>query len=176
MAVNWRLWLRKVHRWAAVVAAVPFLVVIVTGILLQLKKQSAWIQPATLRGHGHEPTLSLPQLMEIARGIPEADVHGWGDIERIDIQPGRGLAKVVTPRRIELQIDLQTGAVLQVAYRRSDFIETLHDGSWFHERAKLWVFLPSAALVLGLWVTGVYLFLLPVLVRRAKAKAAKGAG
>lgn len=176
MAINWRVWLRKSHRWAAVVVAAPFLVVLVTGLLLQLKKQSAWIQPPTLRGQGQEPALSLPRLLELARAVPEARVQSWADIERIDIQPGRGLAKVLTPDRLELQIDLQTGAVLQVAPRRSDLIEALHDGSWFHEHAKLWVFLPSAVLVLGLWVTGLYLFVLPLWVRRTKRKAARGPG
>lgn len=171
MAINWRIWTRRGHRWAAIAAAAPFLLVIVTGILLQLKKESAWIQPPTLRGQGKEPAISLPRLLEIVRGVPEAKVQGWGDIDRIDLQPGRGLAKVLTPARIELQIDLQTGAVLQVAYRRSDLIEALHDGSWFHDRATLWVFLPSGVLVLGSWVTGIYLFVLPFLVRRAKRKA-----
>jgi uncharacterized iron-regulated membrane protein len=176
MAIHWRLWTRKAHRWAAVAAAAPFLVVIVTGILLQLKKESAWIQPPTQRGQGEEPTISLPQLLEIAKGVPEARVQGWGDIDRIDLQPGRGLAKVLTPGRMELQIDLQTGAVLQVAYRRSDLIEALHDGSWFHDRAKLWVFLPAALLVLGLWVTGICLFALPLVARRAKRRAARERG
>ena len=52
-----------------------------------------------------------------------------------------------------------------MAYRRSDLIESLHDGSWFHDRAKLWVFLPTAAVVLMLWGTGIYLFFLPLAVR-----------
>jgi hypothetical protein len=67
-----------------------------------------------------------------------------------------------------VQVDLQTGEVLQVAYRRSDLIESLHDGSWFHDRAKLWVFLPVAVVVLGLWGTGIYLFFLPYAVRRSR--------
>lgn len=70
MAVNWRVLTRKGHRWAAVAVAAPFLLVLVTGILLQLKKELAWIQPPTLRGQGEEPALSLPQLLEIARGVP----------------------------------------------------------------------------------------------------------
>lgn len=173
MAINWRVWIRKSHRWAAIIAAAPFLVVIITGLLLQLKKQSQWVQPATLRGQGQEPRLSLPQLLEIARGVPEAQVRDWRDIDRIDIQPGRGLAKVLAPGRLELQIDLQTGAVLQVAHRRSDLIESLHDGSWFHEHAKLWVFLPSAVLVLALWLSGLYLFVLPLWARHKRKAASK---
>ena len=46
----------------------------------------------------------------------------------------------------------------------------LHDGSWFHPLAKLWLFLPSGVIVFALWVTGIYLFLLPIRSRRAKAR------
>ena len=80
--------------------------------------------------------------------------------------PGRGIVKVQACNRTEVQVDLQTAEVLQVAYRRSDLIESLHDGSFFHDRVKLWIFLPVALLLLGLWVTGVYLFVLPYLARR----------
>jgi prepilin-type N-terminal cleavage/methylation domain-containing protein len=36
---------RKVHYWLAIAAALPVLVVIVTGLMLQLKKTAAWIHP-----------------------------------------------------------------------------------------------------------------------------------
>jgi hypothetical protein len=76
--------------------------------------------------------------------------------------------------RYEVQVDFQSGAVVQVAYRRSDLIESLHDGSWFGDSAKLYIFLPVAAIVLGLWATGMYLFVLPYAVkwrRRSKARS-----
>ena len=38
---------RKIHRWGAFLVSIPFLVVIVTGIILQLKKEVEWIQPKT---------------------------------------------------------------------------------------------------------------------------------
>jgi hypothetical protein len=64
---------------------------------------------------------------------------------------------------------------VQVEYRRSDFIETLHDGSWFGDSVKLYVFLPVAIVVLGLWFTGMYLFALPYMVkwRRKRVPDAK---
>lgn len=161
MAINIRVWGRKTHRWAAVVIAAPLLLIIGTGILLQLKKEWAWVQPPTLRGQGKTPAVSLDAILEAARSVPEASIQGWPDIERLDVQPGRGIVKVQARNRTEIQVDLQTAEVLQVAYRRSDLIESLHDGSFFHDRAKLWIFLPVALLLLGLWLTGVYLFVLP---------------
>lgn len=167
------MWTRKLHRWGAILCALPFLLVIVTGLLLQVKKDWAWIQPPTQRGTGEMPAVSLDTLLAAARQCPETGIRDWDDIERIDIQPARGMAKVQGRNRWEVQVDLQTGDVLQVAYRRSDLIETLHDGSWFHDRAKLYLFLPSGVVVLGLWLTGIYLFFLPVWVRRGKRKRKK---
>lgn len=171
MAINWRVWSRKCHRWGAILIALPFLLVIVTGIMLQLKKEWSWVQPPTARGQGKVPAISLDAMLQAARSRPEAGVQTWDDIERMDVQPGRGVVKVQSHSRWEVQIDLKTGEVLRVAYRRSDLIESLHDGSWFHDSAKLWVFLPVAGVVLLLWVTGVYLFFLPLRVRWARRRA-----
>ncbi len=171
MAINWRVWNRKCHRWGAILIAIPFLLVIVTGILLQLKKELSWVQPPTQRGQGKTPTISLDKILEAASSRSEAEVKSWEDIERVDIQPSRGVAKVQARSRWEIQVDLKTGEVLQVAYRRSDIIESLHDGSWFHDRAKVWVFLPVAVIVLGLWFTGIYLFFLPYRVRWNRRKS-----
>lgn len=165
MSVSWPLWARRSHRWGAVLIALPFLLVIATGILLQVKKEWAWVQPPTARGRGQTPVIPFDAILNAARSVPQAAVRGWEDIDRLDVQPKRGLVKVQARNRWEVQVDLETAEVLQVAYRRSDLIESLHDGSWFHERAKLWVFLPVALVVLGLWLTGLYLFVLPQTVR-----------
>ena len=168
---NPRIWNRKLHRWGAIAAAIPFLIVIATGLLLQVKKQVPWVQPPEQKGTRGAPQVSLDVMLEAARGAPEAGIAGWEDVDRVDVRPGKGLAKVIGHSRWEVQVDLATGARLQTAYRRSDWLETLHDGSWFHPLAKLWVFLPSGVIVFGLWATGIYLFLLPIRVRRAKARA-----
>lgn len=161
---------RKFHYWAAMVAALPLVVVIATGLLLQLKKQLHWVQPPEKRGVSKEPTLALARVLEVCRSVPEAEVTSWADIDRVDVRPSRGLIKVTTVNGWEVQIDAQSGEVLQVAYRRSDVIEAMHDGSWFHPWAKLWVFLPAAVLLLLLWGTGVYLFWLPIVVRAMRPR------
>ncbi len=172
MAFNWRMGWRKVHRWGSILIAIPFLVVIVSGLLLQLKKQVPWVQPPTQKGTTSELKLSLEELLAAVSKSPEAEIKSWEDVERIDIQPKRGLAKVISKNSWEVQVDLGTAEILQVAYRRSDWIEAMHDGSWFHPAAKLWVFLPSAVVVLVLWLTGIYLFFLPWTVRWSKKRKA----
>ena len=138
---------RKVHRWAAVLTAVPVIIVIVTGIILQVKKEFDWIQPPTQHGIGTEPVLSFEQILNVVSEVPDIGLTSWDDINRLDVRPKKGIIKVRGNNDWEVQIDSKTGDVLQVAVRRSDFIESIHDGSFFHESFKLWVFLPSALIL-----------------------------
>jgi uncharacterized iron-regulated membrane protein len=159
-------WNRKLHRWGAVVVALPLIVILVTGVILQLKKSSGWIQPPSQTGLAGELTIGFDRILEVARSVPEAEVETWDDIDRLDVRPSKGMVKVRCRNRREIQIDTATGEILQVALRRSDLIESIHDGSFFHEGARLWVFLPAALVLTGLWFTGLYLFVRPYLVRR----------
>lgn len=156
---------RKLHSWGAILAALPVIVIIGSGILLQLKKQVTWVQPPEQRGIDTLPAVSFDHLLAATATVPEAGVRGWPDVRRIDVRPDRGIAKVWTRTGWEVQVDLRTARVLQSAYRRSDLIEAIHDGSWFHDHVKLWIWLPSAVVLLGLWITGIYLFWLPIVVR-----------
>jgi uncharacterized iron-regulated membrane protein len=164
------IWSRKSHRIGSILIAVPFLLVLVTGILLQLKKDWAWVQPVTQKGTGKEPVISFETMLAAVKQVPEANVTTWADIDRVDVQPKRGLVKVQCANRYEVQLDAATGEVLHVAYRRSDLIESLHDGSFFHDRVRVYVFLPVAVIVLLLLATGVYLFFLPLVVKWRRRK------
>lgn len=157
---------RKLHYWVAFATALPVLLVILTGVLLQVKKDFAWIQPPEQKGSGKTPAVTLAAILEACRAVPEAGVQEWADIRRVDLRPSRGLVKVTTSGDWEVQIDAATGAVIHSAYRRSDLIENLHDGSWFGGVAKRWIFLPSGIALGVLWVTGIWLFLQPFLARR----------
>lgn len=171
MNLNWKRLSRKVHYWGAIVIALPIIIVLITGLLLLLKKDIYWIQPPTISGQGEVPTLSISNILEVAKKVSEAEIKGWTDVDRIDLRPKKGVIKVRAKNRWEIQIDHQTGEVLHIAYRRSDFIESIHDGTFFHDKAKLWVFFPSSIILLVLWITGIYLFLLPILAKkRAKKK------
>lgn len=173
--MKWSRLNRDVHRWGAVLVAIPLLVVIVTGVILQWKKQSDWVQPPTQKGTGTQLSLTFDEVLSTVQQVPEADVETWQDIDRLDVRPGKGMLKVRCRNRCEVQLDAETGAVLQVAWRRSDLIESIHDGSFFHEHVKLWIFFPSALVLLLLWGTGIYLFFLPYLARRKKARARRQA-
>ncbi len=166
--MNPRLANRQLHRRGALLVALPFLVVIVTGILLQAKKQLPWIQPPEHRTASAIPEIPFAAILAAAAKHPQTGITSWSDIDRLDVRPGKGIVKVIGRSRWEVQLDLATAEVLQVAYRRSDLIESLHDGSWFHPNAKLFLFLPAGVVVLVLWFTGAYLWWLPIGARRRK--------
>ncbi len=157
---------RKIHRWGSILIAIPFLIVLISGLFLQLKKDVAWIQPESKEGVSTIPSISFEEILEAAKTIPEAEISTWKDIDRLDVRPDKGMVKVRAVNHWEIQIDTQTGAVLQSEYRRSDIIEAIHDGSWFHESAKLWIFLPTGIIVTVLWITGIYMFFIPYLNKR----------
>jgi uncharacterized iron-regulated membrane protein len=165
---------RRTHAWISMCFAVPLVVVIITGILLQLKKQLPFVQPIERAGVTHEPVATPAQYLEaINRGKLDGAVT-WKDVQRVDIRPSKGIAKVILKSDVEYQVDLGSGNVLQRELRMSDFIESLHDGSFFAgDISKLGVFLPAAIGLLVLWVSGIYMFWLPIIVKQRKSRAAK---
>jgi len=153
--------LRKIHHWGSILIALPLGMMIGAGILLMLKKEVDWIQPPTVRGATPAPSASFEDLLAAAASVPEAAIRDWHDLDRVDVKPGKGIVKFVANNRWEVQVDAATARVLHVAYRRSDLIEDLHDGSFFADWTKLYLFLPSGVILFTLWLTGLYLFFLP---------------
>lgn len=163
---------RKIHYWASFIVAVPLLVIILTGVLLQSKKHWTWVQPVEQRGSSQAPpAVSFDDILAALRGRPELGVQSWADVNRLDVRPGRGMVKVRLQSEYEVQVDLATAEVLQVAYRRSDIIESIHDGSFFGgDWVKLGLFLPAGLTLLLLWLGGLWMWWVPFWARRKQAK------
>lgn len=135
-----------------------------SGILLQLKKQSNWIQPNIEITSSSKPVM-LQSYLDAAISVKEANILSWDDIDRIDIRPDKGIAKIKSKNNWEIQIDIETSEIYSSNFRRSDIIETIHDGSFFSEIVKYGWFLPSGILLLVLSLTGIYMFFIPILSR-----------
>jgi len=135
---------RKIHYWGSLFLVLPLFIVLVTGVLLQFRKQIPWVQPPEKRGVGKEPTIPWARILENCKTVSEAGIRSWDDVNRLDVRPGRGMVKVWARSSWEIQLDLETGDVLQVAYRRSDMIEAFHEGTWFGDAVKWLVFVPAA--------------------------------
>lgn len=164
---------RRTHYWLAAACALPLAVITATGLLLQLKKHWAWVQPPERRGAGTVPAVGLEDVLAAARTVSHLDVRGWDDVNRVDLRPGRGVAKVWLKNGWEVQVCLGTGAVLHSAYRRSDVLESLHDGSFFGgDLVKLGLFLPAGAALAVLWASGLWMFAVTWLgKRRVRSRA-----
>ncbi len=157
-----QLLLRKIHYWGSLLIAIPLIIMIGAGILLMVKKEVVWIQPISQKGieRSTVPTLSMQALFNAAKSVESAGFTRWDELERADLKPGKGIIKFVSNTHWEVQIDTHTGEVLQVAKRRSDVIEAIHDGTYFADWVKLGLFLPVGVILLFLWFTGMYLFVL----------------
>ena len=169
--------IRKIHHWATVFIALPLLIIIGSGVLLQIKKQSVWIQPMENRGSSKVPQVEFAKILASVIQEAELGVSGWNDINKLDVRPSKGLVKVILENGFEVQIDLGSGEVLQTAYRRSDLIESIHDGSFFGgDIVKLGLFLPTGIALFLMWFTGVWLFVLPYLPKKRRNRAAHKRG
>ena len=173
MKVSLKRLLRQVHYWLSLAVAVPAVIIFVAGILLMLKKEIAWIQPPTTSGivSNEVPEISFEEMLDAARQHPEAEIREWADIDRIDLRVGKGVAKLRANSGWEVQVDTHNGEVFSVAYRRSDLIEQIHDGSFFSGEVKLYIFLPTGISLTLMWGTGLYLFLLPRFRKKKKPAA-----
>jgi uncharacterized iron-regulated membrane protein len=169
--VVWLRRLRPLHRWVGVPLTLFILLSSLTGILLGWKKQSALLQPPVQRGASAEARdwQPLHRISEVA----EAALHTQlgappGPIDRLDVRPSRGVAKVLFREGFwEVQVDLTTAEVLAVNRRASDFIETLHDGSILGEGGRVALSSVLGLGLLALSLSGLWLWWGPRLARRS---------
>lgn len=169
--------LRLIHYWLTAFTLVTVAVVAITGILLSLKKDFDVLQPPTAVASAPGlPATRLDQLLSAVAADTGKGGLDWPDVDRIDVRPRDGLAKVILNDRTEYQVDLRTLEVLQTGYRTSDFLETVHDFSILGDWGKYLLSLPTGIALLVLWGTGAYMFVKPMLVKRRKRRAKALAG
>lgn len=156
--------LRKWHRWVSIIIALPFLITILTGILLASRGFNAWVQPQYPPSKA-ELKISFDQILEAAKSVPETKITNWKDISQIDIRPKNGQIRVRAKNLWEVQIDGSTGAVLGAGIRRVSWLVSLHEGAEFGPWVRYGVFFPSAIAVFFLLVSGVAIFFQPLLPR-----------
>lgn len=171
---------RKLHRWVGVPLFVFLFLVGTTGLLLGWKKHVDLLPP-TQKGVSATPTSWLPIDSLYHIGQRHAQVEQWpsSTIDRIDIRPGKGIAKIVYADHYnEVQIDCQTGVILSVARRHSDFFEQLHDGSlldrWLQTgngQLKLVYTTSTSVAMILLSLSGFYLWYNPRRIRRRKRRS-----
>ncbi len=162
--------IRKIHFWATIFVMIPLFIITITGIALMFKKQSSWIQPPTVAGSTSTPTVFFETILDSVKASSGSSVASWDEIDRIDVRPNKGVAKVQLKNGIEIQVDLASGKVLQSAFRRSDIIEQIHTGEYFGDWVKYGLFLTAAIIFFIQLITGVVLFVRIFAVKMKKKK------
>jgi hypothetical protein len=168
---------RRLHTWVAVPLFLFMFLMGSTGLLLGWKKATGLL-PKTAKGTSgtSQQWVSLDSLQQVAQRYARQELKLSDEIDRIDVRPQKGIAKIVFVQHFtELQLDCTTAAVLSVTTRRSDFIEKIHDGSILDfllgsdgETAKLTYTTLLALGLLLLSFSGFWLWLNPLRIRRQK--------
>ena len=149
----------------------------VSGLLLGWKKQTGLLPATQASASGEASWISLDSIQAIAKTYARTSLGESDEIDRIDIRPAKGIAKIRFARHFtEVQIDGKTGAILSVQHRTSDLLEMIHDGSiidyWFgnkNDAAKLlYTSLVSSGLIL-LSFSGFWLWYNPRRIRQQKS-------
>lgn len=103
----------------------------VTGVLLGWKKQ-AELTPPTQKGASSDASrwMRFDKIQDIASTYVVDSLQADPTIDRIDVRPNKGIAKVKFKKHYhEVQVDLTNGKILSVKKRWNDFIEQIHDGT-----------------------------------------------
>ena len=149
----WRRW----HRTISLVITVPFLITLITGIVLSLRAYVPWVQPEYAKPAGQLST-SFEEILRVAQSVPEAKIASWSDVSQIDIRPAKGNIRVRSKHNHwEIQMDGHTGKILQSAPRRVGWLTALHEGAYFGEWIRYGIFFPSSIGVLFLLISGLIL-------------------
>ena len=174
-------WYRKIHRYIAIAAFFFLLMISVTGLLLIWKKNSGGYLLADSQ-KGSSSDLSQWLSFDSLRAIAVTTLHDSispdlsPKLNRIDARPDKGMVKFVFEEHYwAIQLDCATGKVLHLERRRADFIENLHDGSFFDKftggffKISYGTFVGLSLLLLT--ITGFFLWINPRRMRKKRREA-----
>ena len=76
---------QTVNFGSKLVIFIPVIIVIASGLLLQVKKEFDWIQPPTQKVQNTQtngPTISFDEVLHAVKQVPEVSLNSWDDIDR----------------------------------------------------------------------------------------------
>lgn len=85
---------RNLHLWFSLVISIPVVIVIGSGLLLQVKKEFDWLQPPTQKVHNAAPSVSFESVLNAVQQVPSVNITTWDDIDRLDVRPSKGIIKI----------------------------------------------------------------------------------
>lgn len=163
--------IRKVHRYTGVFLFLFFFIIAITGFLLGWKQQfGGIILPKAQKGSSENLKEWLPLDVLTQKATFYLQENLGKDVStklrKIDIRKEKGIAKFIFRNHYYgVQVDGATGELLSVAYRNSDLIEDLHDGSFIdkligtkHKQFEMFYTLIMSLALVIFTVTGFWLW------------------
>lgn len=164
---------RAAHKVAGLVGSLFLILIGITGFVLALKSVVPSIRIPTQKGTEIASPAELihPSLAfeaAFSQGIPE--LKSVDDVDRFELHAGKNVYKIHSKEGYhEVQVDAGTAKVLSVGKRNDQFMEDVHDLSFFHPTLRE-TLLPVVAVCLTLLgFSGLVIYFIPV-IRRAKHK------
>jgi uncharacterized iron-regulated membrane protein len=171
---------RRIHKWLSIPFVFFLLLIGITAILLAWKKEFGLIpKTQTTQVENPQNWMDVEDMLSISKSYMRDSVGKSEEIDRIDIRPDKGIAKILFKYHFtEIQLDGYSGEILSVSRRNSDMIEKIHDGSIVDfllqtgsEGSKLvYSTITSLALII-LGVSGFYLWYYPRKIKNFKKKS-----
>lgn len=172
---------RKIHRITGAFLFIFFFIISISGIVLGWKNNSnGYLLPPTQTGTSSslEQWKPMYTLYNKACFILHDSINPNLSIvlDRIDIRKEKGIVKFIFEDHLwEVQLDGATGNLLHIKKRRSDFIESLHDGSildgWFNTSKDQFKLIYTSVLgsaLLLFTITGFWLWYGPKKLKQTK--------
>lgn len=150
--------LRVFHRWIAGFILLPMMVTAVTGGLLILRHQLEWVQPASLKQSPPDRWASIETVYAKLLADPKTQVEEWQDIASIIVKPSKGIFHVRTAGGLQVQMAGTDAEILSILPRRTGLLITLHEGSFWGDDVRYYLFFPAVIGLLLLLISGAVLF------------------
>jgi uncharacterized iron-regulated membrane protein len=145
--------IRALHRKLSLYTFIPLGIILLSGIVLQLRNQFEWIQPSLIETKADKSPLLAPQDLIQKLNLNEKE------IEQIIYKPSKNNASVRLKSGEEIQMNAQTGEVLKRAIRRTNLLIDIHQGSILGPFGQYGVYLLTGLGMIILYMTGLNLLL-----------------
>lgn len=145
--------LRKWHRWLAVLFLIPMGITVVTGIFLVYRKEL----PFMARPNASEERLPISEyssLEKVSEKLDELNL-GLDRVSHLRLYPHRGTLIVMTKKGEVYSLSGRTLDLLGQSSGLQRLMIRLHEGSYWGKESRLFIFGPMSLGMIFLWVSGV---------------------
>jgi len=145
--------LRKYHRIISLIVALPLALIVLSGLILQLRQQFDFIQPKTITMEKNPGVrfLTIEEMIVASNEPPE-------NIDQIIFKPKKFHLAMRLVSGNEIQIHPQTGEILKNSPRYTNFLIDLHQGSFLGNWYQYLIVFPTGLALAFLLISGLLIY------------------